>query len=66
VRKLVWVGATAFALGAGIFAWILMSAGFFGHSTQEKQGPETTFAPSRQGGSADQRQRGEVGQTRGL
>jgi hypothetical protein len=47
VRKLVWAGAIAFSLGTGIFGWILISAGFFGHSAQEKKGPETTFTPSR-------------------
>jgi hypothetical protein len=46
MRKLVWVGAVALALGLVILDWILASAGFFGLSNQEKLGPETTFAPA--------------------
>jgi hypothetical protein len=65
VRKLMWVGAAAFAVGVAIFGWIVVSAGFFGHSAQEKQGPEKAFTPSRQGGSANQSEPGQVGK-RGL
>jgi hypothetical protein len=43
----VLVGAVAFAIGLAIFAWILVSAGYFGISAKGKQGPETTFAPQR-------------------
>ncbi|HEY0352241.1 MAG TPA: hypothetical protein VGC68_01240 [Enterovirga sp.] len=45
MRKMVWAAGAAFAVGIVIFGWILTSAGFFHVSTQEKQGPETTFSP---------------------
>jgi hypothetical protein len=45
LRNFVWVAAGAFMVGLGIFAWILVSAGYFGSGTQEKQGPETTLSP---------------------
>jgi hypothetical protein len=46
VRKLIWVGITAFALSLVILVWILTNAGLFGRAGQEKVRPETTFAPA--------------------